>query len=252
MLTVILLLGLSSGILGQEGISYQCDFEQPCDDFRFDSFWFVKNVSTHPDHTYGNLSGHYITYINESTTQPLTIIHTRDWVDTPWNSSSCFAYWVYSGPGEVYFDLELAQGDDRQARLPVGRIGMNVDDPQWRGATITLPFTHRSIPYVLFTNITSALDMDDLQILSCTSPEPVPPIITILDCDFDLKLCPELFSLSNYSYQWSVIQAGEAQNYTSTAPKMDFSVGNENGTGKKRNIFCRLIVSHCRTLHLAE
>lgn len=234
MFTGILLLGLSLAVLGQSGVYYQCDFEHPCDDFRFDAFWIVHNVSTHPDHTYGNLSGHYITYINESTAQPLTIVHVRDWVDTPEGFSSCFAYSVYPGPGEVYFDIELAQGDDLQARLPAGRLGMSTDDPQWSDGSITLPYTHRSIPYILFTNITGPVDLDDLQIVSCISPEPVPPVITIFECDFDENLCPELFSLSNYSYQWSVIQAGEAQNYTSTAPKIDFSVGNESGTANKK------------------
>ena len=181
-------------------------------------------------HTYKNLSGHYITYINESTTQPLTIVYTRDWVDTPANTSTCFSFWVYNGTGGVYFELELAQGDDLQARLPVAFMGMNFNDPQWRGTSIVLPYTYRSIPFMLFTNITGALDMDDIQVLSCGSPGPVPPVITILNCDFDQNLCPDLISLSNYSYHWSTIQAEEAQNYSSTAPQVDYSVGDKTGT----------------------
>ena len=220
----------SSTILGQSGIYYQCDFEQPCEDLRFDSDWIVNNVSSHPDHTYGNLSGHYITYIGESTTEPVAVVRTRDWVDTPWNASTCFSYWVYLAPGDIAFVIELAQGDDLQARLPDGGIGINMNESQWVGGSIVLPYTHRSIPFILFTNITGIVDMDDVQILDCVSSGPVPPVVTIFECDFDQNLCPDLISLSNYSYHWSSIQAEEAQNYTATAPKVDYSVGKETGT----------------------
>ena len=208
---------------------YRCDFEEPCEDFVFDSYWIVENVSSHIDHTYGNLSGHYITYINTSVSTPLTTFRARDWVETTSNLTACLSQWIYSGPGEVYFEMELAQGDDLQARLPVGRIGMNVPDPQWRGGSIEFPYATHFVPFVLYTNITSVLDLDDISVSLCPRTNPIPPTRTVLDCDFDKTLCPELISWSNYSYSWSMIQAGKAQNYTKTAPAVDYSIGDETG-----------------------
>ncbi len=54
-------------------IYYKCDFEEKYEDCTFDSYWIVHNISSYKDHTYGNLSGHYITYTNTSISQPLTI-----------------------------------------------------------------------------------------------------------------------------------------------------------------------------------
>jgi len=238
MLIIILLLVFCSTSASGAEIYYKCDFEEKCEDFVFDSYWIVHNISSHNDHTYGNLSGHYITYTNTSVSQPLTIFHARNWVDPPSNLVACLSQWIYSGPGEVYWEIELAQGDDLQARLPIGRVGMNMDDPQWRGTSMELSYATHFIPYVIFTNITSLLDIDDLLVESCNSTRPIPPITTILDCDFDKTLCPDLISLSNYSYTWSIVQAEEAQNYTSTAPALDYSVG--DGTGicyQKLNVF---------------
>lgn len=231
MFTIILLLGFClTTTKTQSAMSYGCDFEKKCDDFVFDSYWIVHNVSSHEDHTYGNISGHYITYMNTSTSQPLTTSRTQNWVDSaPANFTTCISQWIYSGPGEVYFELELAQGDDLQARLPVGRFGMNMNDPQWRGTAVELPFLNHFVPFILFTNITSALDIDDLWVFPCPSSTPIPPITTVFECDFDQTLCPDLISLSNYAYNWSMIEAEEAENYTSTAPAVDYSVGNEKG-----------------------
>ena len=229
MLVAILLLVFCSIASAQTEVFYKCDFEKPCEDFVFDSYWFMKNVSSHIDHTYGNLSGHYITYTNTSVSQPLTTFRTRDWVDLSSNLTTCLSQWIYSGPGGVYWEIELAQGDDLQARLPAGSVGMNTDDPQWRGTSIELPYITHFVPYVLFSNITSLLDIDDLSVWSCNDSTPIPPITTVLDCDFDVTLCPDLISLSNYTYSWSTIQAEEAQNNTSTAPAADYSVGDETG-----------------------
>jgi len=137
--------------------------------------------------------------------------------------------WIYSGPGEVVFELELAQGDDLQARIQVSGIGLNMDDPQWRGTTVELPYTTRFVPYVIYTNITSLLDLDDLSVSLCNSSKPIPPLIKVLDCDFDKTLCPDLVSLSNYSYSWSMVQAEQAKNYTTTAPAVDYSIGDQTG-----------------------
>jgi hypothetical protein len=162
MFTIILLLGFCLTTT-QSAMFYGCDFEKKCDDFVFDSYWIVHNVSSHEDHTYENISGHYITYMNTSTSQPLTTFRTQNWVDSaPANFTTCISQWIYSGPGEVYLELELAQGDDLQARLPVGVFGMNINDPQWRETTFELPFLNHFVPFILFTNITSALDIDDL------------------------------------------------------------------------------------------
>jgi len=238
MLIIILLLSFCSVSLSQTELFYECDFEEQCKDFIFDSYWIVENISSHIDHTYGNLSGHYITYTNTSVSQPLTNFHTRDWVDPPENLTVCLSQWIYSGPGGVYIDWELAQGDDQQARLPLGRFSMEMNDPQWRGVSIEIPYTNHFIPYVVFTNITSLLDLDDLSVSSCPSSVPIPLITTIFDCDFDTTLCPDLVSLSNYSYSWSTIQAQEAQNYTSTAPGVDYSVGDKTGIRyQKLNVF---------------
>lgn len=230
MLKVIILLTICCWTTIVQGqIFYKCDFEEQCEDFVFDDYWFVDNVSSHIDHTYKNLSGHYITYTNTSFSQPLTTYQTRGWVDPPADLTACLSQWFYSGPGGFDLDIELAQGDDLQARLPVGHFGVNLDDPQWRGFDVVLPFATHFVPFVIYNNITSLLDLDDLSVWSCSPGKPVPPITTILDCDFDKNLCSELVSLSNYSYTWSIIQAEEAQNYTTTAPPVDYSVGSGEG-----------------------
>ena len=120
MLTIILLLSFSSISTSESQTLYKCDFEEKCQDFLFDSYWTVKNVSTHADHTYGNLSGHYITYTNSSLSHPLTSFRTRNWIDPSLTLTVCLTQWIYSGPGGVEFSLELAQGDDLQARIPAG------------------------------------------------------------------------------------------------------------------------------------
>ncbi|CAF4703219.1 unnamed protein product, partial [Rotaria socialis] len=84
----------------------------------------------------------------------------------------------------VYYTIELAQGDDLQARLPVGGIGMNLIDPQWRDVTIEMPYATHFVPFIQFTNITSSLDIDDLAISLSSSSKPIPPITTILDCHY--------------------------------------------------------------------
>ncbi|CAM4986237.1 unnamed protein product [Rotaria socialis] len=229
MLLIVLLLSFCFISTSQSQSIFKCDFEESCDDFLFDSYWIVENVSSHIDHTYGNISGHYITYTNSSISQPLTTFRTRDWIDTSSNLVANVAQSIYSGPGGVYYTIELAQGDDLQARLPVGGIGMNLIDPQWRDVTIEMPYATHFVPFIQFTNITSSLDIDDLAISLSSSSKPIPPITTILDCDFDKTFCSELISLSNYSYSWSVVQADEAQNYTAQAPTVDYSVGNETG-----------------------
>jgi hypothetical protein len=238
MLTTTLLLIFCCISALQSQVLYECDFEESCEDFIFDSYWFVGNVSSHIDHTYGNLSGHYITYTNTSVSKPLTTFHTQNWVDTTENLTACLSQWIYSGPGTVVYQIEIAQGDDLQARYPVGQFGMSMDDPQWRGTGFELPYTTHYIPYILYTNITSLLDLDDLSVTLCTSKIPIPSITKVLDCDFDETLCPDLVSLSNYSYSWSTVEAGEAQNYTTTAPINDYSVGNETGILIKNSMFC--------------
>lgn len=253
MLTTILLLIVCSISTSQSQIFYKCDFEESCEDFIFDSYWIVDNVSSHIDHTYGNLSGHYITYTNTSESYPLTTFRTRDWIDTPSNLTACFTQWIYSGPGGVYFNVELAQGDDLQARNPIGGVGMNLNDPQWRGGTIEVPYTTHFVLYAIYTNITSLLDLDDISVSSCPSTKPIPPITKALDCDFDQNLCPELFSFSNYSYSWSTVQAEVAQNYTTTAPAVDYSVGDKTGIlYYELNVLFLTIFHFLRSLHLAK
>ena len=253
MLTTILFLIVCSISTSQSQIFYNCDFEESCNDFIFDSYWFVDNVSSHIDHTYGNLSGHYITYTNTSVSYPLTTFRTRDWIDTSSNLTACLTQWIYSGPGGVYFEIELAQGDDLQARNPIGVIGMSLDDPQWRSTTIEIPYTTHFVLDTIFTNITSSLDLDDISVSLCPSTNPIPPITRVLDCDFDENLCPELFSFSNYSYSWSMVQAEEAQNYTKTAPAVDYSVGDKTGVlYYKLNVLFFTIFHFSRSLHMAK
>ncbi|UJR18512.1 hypothetical protein I4U23_005419 [Adineta vaga] len=208
---------------------YHCDFEDKCEDFLFDSYWIVENISSHIDHTYGNLSGHYITYTNTSTSTPLTTFRTRNWVYTSANFTTCLTLWIYSGPGRVNYEIQMAQGDDLQTRLPVGNIGMNLDDPQWRSMTIEMPYVSHYIPYIVLTNITSKLDLDDISVSSCPTTRPIQPKITVLSCDFDENLCPELFSLPYYTYSWSVVEAQLAHNYTSDAPIVDYSMNDTQG-----------------------
>ncbi|CAF1184194.1 unnamed protein product [Rotaria sp. Silwood1] len=208
MLITILLLGYCFISTSKTQKISQCNFEKPCEDFLFDSYWIVENVSSHIDHTYGNLSGHYITYTNSSISQPLTVFRTKDWINTPLNLIAC---------------------DDLQARLPIGIIGIGVNDPEWDGITIEMFYATLFIPFVSFTNITGSLDIDDLSVSLCPSSKPIPSIKMIFDCDFDKTVCSELVSFSHYSYSWSVVQAEEAENYTIQAPEVDYFVGNKTG-----------------------
>ncbi|CAF3375098.1 unnamed protein product [Rotaria sp. Silwood2] len=166
------------------------------------------------DHTYGNLSGHYITYGNSSTSQPLTIFRTKDWISPLSNLIACLSSWFYIRYGKVYYDIELAQGDDLQARLLLGNFAIGWNDPQWIHLSRELFYATRFVPCVLFKNITSSFDIDDLSILFCNSSQPIPLIITMLDCDFDKTV---------------LIQAEQALNYTAQAPEVDYSIGNKKG-----------------------
>jgi len=218
-------------VFSKTQIFYQCDFEEQCNDFVFDSHWIVKNISSHMDHTYMNLSGHYISYTDDSNSTPVTIYHTRSWVDPPKNMTACITQWYYLQPGSFDFDIELAQGDDLQARLYAGRIGASMNQSQWvGGGQVELPYaSHHYVPHIIFADIAGSVDFDDLSVFPCLPTTPIPPTITTFECDFDQNLCPELISLGNYSYSWSSIQAEEAQNYTSTAPAVDHSVGDKTG-----------------------
>lgn len=239
MLRTILLLSfyLISTSQSQPLSLFKCDFEESCEDFIFDQYLTVHNISTHIDHTFKNLSGHYITYTNSSTSRPLTVFRANDWMNVSTTDAAWFSIWFYFGPGQVNYNLELAQGDDLQARLPLSGIGMNFEDPQWRGAAIELPYAFkRFIPFALFTKINGSLDLDDISIyLNNNRTKPLPPITTVFECDFDTTHCPDLVPLSNYSYSWYVVQAEKAQNYTSEAPDFDYSVGDKTGILNETN-----------------
>jgi hypothetical protein len=162
-----------------------------------------------------------------STSQPTTTFQTRDWMDPSLNVTACVSIWIYSGPGGVRIGIELGQGDDQQARNPITGVGIYADCPQWRGWTqLESPYTDHFIAYVIFTNITSSVDIDDISIDMCSTSKPIPPTQTILDCDFDEMLCPDLFSFSTYSYTWSFIQA---QNDTIEASVVDYCIGDKTG-----------------------
>ncbi len=85
------------------------------------------------------------------------------------------------------------QGNDLQARLPAGLLGINSTDLDWIVMIIELPYANHFILYVLYTDITSLLDLDDLSFFfSCNSSKPIPPITTV----FDRTLCSDLISFS--------------------------------------------------------
>ncbi|CAF1070886.1 unnamed protein product [Adineta steineri] len=230
MVTIIGLLVISLiSTLSSE--AFYCDFEKSCEDFVFDSHWMVQNVSSHIDHTYQNLSGHYITYTNASVSQPLPIIRTQS-IELGPNETICITHWMWSiKDGAVDFDINYAQGDDLQSQSPGAHIGYPMSDSDWSGGTIGIPYILSDHFYLLlkFTSMTSPLDIDDLSLSICPSSQSRPPTTIVFDCDFDKTLCPELKSLSNYSYTWSIIEAQQAQNYTSTAPSIDYSIGNKTG-----------------------
>jgi hypothetical protein len=207
---------------------YECDFEEVCKDFVLDNNWIVKDTSTHVDHTYGSLLGHYATYQMTSTS---SIVRSRGSINPAANQTSCMSIWLYSALGSVTLNFEMAQGDDQQARLSAGQIGMSVDNPQWRGSTIELPYANNYVLYVDFLNVTGMLDIDDLSISLCPPSMPIMPILTLLDCDFDQLSCTDLVSLSNYAYNWSSVQAAiAADNGTSGAPMIDHSTGTAEGS----------------------
>ncbi|CAF1404736.1 unnamed protein product [Rotaria sordida] len=230
MVTIIALLVISL-ISALSSKTFYCDFEKPCEDFVFDSHWTVEKISSHIDHTYQNLSGHYITYTNTSVSQPLTIVRTQS-IELGPNETVCITPWMWSiKNGEVNFHINYAQGDDLQSQTPGYQIGFPLSDSNWTGGNIGIPYTLSDHFYLLFKfiSITSPLDIDDLSVSICTSSQSRPPTTTVFDCDFDKTLCPEFESLSNYSYTWSTIEAEEAQNYTATAPSIDYSIGNKTG-----------------------
>lgn len=210
-------------------VLYQCNFEEECFDFVFDTYWILNNTGQHVDHTYNNISGHYATYNNKSTSEPKTSFRTNGWIDLTNNMTSCITMWIYSGPGGVYFTLELAQGDDLQARMPVGNIGLNFNDAQWRMITVEMPMNNHYASYINILNITTSLDLDDISVNVCPLTYPWKSRVTALHCDFDESSCSEIVSLSDYSYEWSYVKAAVAQNYTSKAPSVDQSIGTSEG-----------------------
>ncbi|CAF2130932.1 unnamed protein product [Rotaria magnacalcarata] len=140
----------------------------------------------------------------------------------------CLSVWFYFGPGSVTLQMFLAQGDDEQARYTEGSTFIDWPTPQWIGATLNLPYARRSSLYLVFTNITGRMDLDDLSVDECNGTEPLPPMV-VFECDFDEKPCLDSFSLSYYTYSWSRVQAAIAQNVTNDAPGTDFSTGQQTG-----------------------
>ncbi|CAF3579567.1 unnamed protein product [Rotaria sp. Silwood1] len=193
-------------------ILYKCNFEEPCGAFVFDSNWIVKNVSSHIDHTYGNLCGHYITYINNSVSQTLATFVTQQFIEASMNQTV---------------------GDDLQSRISAGSIGTRFFGTEW----LRMDFQPQYAPshfhlYILFTSITRSVNIDDISVSLGSSLIPTPPPPTVFNCDFDKTVCSQLFSFSNYAYSWSTIQAKNAQNYTAEAPGVDYLIGDQTGSSK--------------------
>lgn len=230
---------------------YYCDFEEDCDGLLFDKYWTVNNVSTHADHTYGNLSGHYITTTDLGTWKPAINFRAKDWIEPPTNMTACLTQWIYSNETKIVFGGELAQGDDLQSRLSAGFIGIGGNNSKWVGFTIELFYADRFIVFGSYFNVSQSIDLDDMSISLCNNSRS-PPETKVLECDFDRNLCPELISLSNYSYSWSVIQAKQALIDAKEAPPVDYSVGDETGTILKDNYSPSMKNVFLRSLYLVE
>ncbi|UJR08117.1 hypothetical protein I4U23_012394 [Adineta vaga] len=217
-----------------------CDFEETCNDLIFDNYWIVNNVSTHVDHTYGNLSGHYVTSTHLGILKPSITFRTKDWINVPPKYAACVTQWVSSNQTDIDFTMELAQGDDLQARLQTGRVGVEGDNTKWFTFTLETPYASQFIPFMSYRNVTQSIDLDDISISLCPDSKWTPEI-KVFQCDFDKTLCPEFISLSNYSYSWSIIQAQQAQNYTIQAPPADYSIGDQTGLLTTTKNFLKLI-----------
>ncbi|CAF1626191.1 unnamed protein product [Adineta ricciae] len=62
----------------------------------------------------------------------------------------------------------------------------------------------------------------------CDEPRP-PPSKTLFSCDFESSCTEQLISLSNYPYQWSVVQAKDGKRKERDAPAVDYTFANESG-----------------------
>ena len=226
-----ILLGL---ILSNESTILQCDFETPCDDFIIDRNWGLTD-GLHPqsidhDHTLNNSSGHYLFYKPEKSPfgEINAEIKTKDWLQISTDRATCFRMWYYTPQYTLPFTIQLVQGDDEQlTRIFDSISGKDPSINDWTLINITLPTEKIKIFLRLNTSIVP-LAFDDFSIDYCDAPQPLPPK-TLFQCDFESSCSDNFYSLPEYPYEWSVMNASDAAKIESEAPTVDFTFGNQSG-----------------------
>ncbi|CAF3948902.1 unnamed protein product [Adineta steineri] len=227
---ILLFVGLVS--LGQTSI-LQCNFETPCQDFTLDRNWGVTD-GLHPlpidhDHTLNTTSGHYVFYNPQSSPKfQLAEIKTNTWLELPTDRAVCFQMWYYTSSLDFPFNIQLVQGNDEQLTRIVASIpGKDPSINEWTQIKITLPAEKFKV-FIRLNTTTGSLAFDDFLVDYCDEPHP-PPSKTLFSCDFESSCIDDFISLSNYPYQWSVIEASDAIKKESDAPSIDNTFGNASG-----------------------
>jgi hypothetical protein len=211
----------------------RCDFESPCLDFQSDSNWGLTD-GLHPypidhDHTLNISSGHYLFYNSQTVPRfPFAEIKTTAWLHPPTDRAICFQMWYYTSKTDLPFSIQLVQGDDEILSRVIASIpGKDPSINDWTPISIQLP--GEQIKIVIRLNVTTQpLTFDDLTVDYCDLPRPT-PLTTLFTCDFESTCNDSFVSLPLYPYQWSTIEANDAQDKESQAPKTDYTFGNSTG-----------------------
>ncbi|CAF1383793.1 unnamed protein product [Adineta ricciae] len=211
-------------------IILHCDFETDCFDFTFDSNWGLTDGNHSQgidhDHTLNTSAGHYRYY------NPLSIprgqwtqIQTTNSLPLSANRSLCFSMWYFTSRADFPFNIQVGQGDDGQlTRVLFSTSGQNVSTNDWTLINVTLPSEELKI--FIRLNVTSQpLTFDDFSVEYCDGASPVPPKMFDL-CDFESSCRDDFVSLTQYAYQWSILNASDAVKINRAAPAVDFTFGN--------------------------
>jgi hypothetical protein len=213
-------------ILGQQ---LRCDFESPCLDFQLDNNWRLAHgdsgIGINHDHTWGNASGHYLSYAPIS--RP-SVIRTKTWLTTSTERPMCFSLWFFTPLLYMPFYVQLVQGDDEQLIRMIAIVpGKNGSD--WSQLSVLLP-PGEKFAILISANISAVpLVFDDLSVDFCSGSSPDPPPRALYTCDFEQSCADGVWPLPNYPYTWRRDQASVAHSIDALAPSVDYTYGDSIG-----------------------
>ncbi len=172
-----------------------------------------------------NNSGSYLVFKPKDT---LSKIKTSDWIEPLYDQAICFDLWYHISQLEFPFDIQFLQGDEESLiRTALSVLGNDSSVDDWTSIHIRLPL--EKVKILIRLNIKDgSLAFDDLSINICDESPPSPPKI-LFSCDGESSCIKDCISLSNYPYQWSIIQANDVIEQENRAPAIDYTFKNESG-----------------------